>query len=448
MTRTQYALIIPLAISVAAASAATAQTVSAPVSTADNGSQSQNSKASSLVSPASGFESGAEERRPNRFDLENARKCYKAGVKYGRANLFRQALQSFQEALKYDPEYADAYYGLGQAYLDLGQFRESVEAFEKVIKLNPKSADAHARRGEAYAKLKDEKQDPRVPTGSSPGEEVARVEKPRPLVAAPLPVPAAAANDISVKTSEPRNELTRIYKVGVGDVLDVRIAGIPSSDSTLFTVSSSGLLECPVLPQPLRVLGLTTTEISETIGGELKRRSMGQESDAQVGVRDYNSHTILVSGLVKEPGTKILRREAIPLYVILADAQPLLEAAEVTVISQSSAKSRTFELSDPDQASVLVLPGDVVTVSPPIKQFFYVGGEVKSPGELQFHRGLTLTQAIFSAGGVTLRGDKVQLTRGRGNEVLTMKEFKLKAINKGSVPDPLVEPGDRILVLH
>ena len=97
---------------------------------------------------------------------------------------------------------------------------------------------------------------------------------------------------------------------------------------------------------------------------------------------------------------------------------------------------------------MLVLPGDVVTVNPPVKQFFYVGGEVKSPGELQFHRGLTLTQAIFSAGGVTPRGEKVQLTRGRGNEVLSMKEFKLKAINKGSVPDPLVEPGDRILVLH
>jgi protein involved in polysaccharide export with SLBB domain len=134
--------------------------------------------------------------------------------------------------------------------------------------------------------------------------------------------------------------------------------------------------------------------------------------------------------------------------VVLADAQPLPEAAQVTVISQASAKSRTFELSDPDQASVLVLPGDVVTINPSIKQFFYVGGEVKSPGELQFHRGLTLTQAILSAGGVTPRGEKVQVTRGRGNEVLTMKEYKLKQINKGSVPDPLVEPGDRILVLH
>src|SRR6267142_2826512 len=274
MIKNQYSLVIPLAIFVAAASAATAQTVSVPVNTVDSGSQSQDSKASSLVSTASGFESSAEERRPNRDALENARKCYKAGVKYGRANLFRQALQSFQEALKYDPEYADAYLGLGQAYLDLGDFRESVEAFEKVIKLNPKSADAQAKRAEAYAKLKAQKQDPPVSTDSSRGEQVALVDKPRPVVAAPFPVPAATANDIGVETSNVRNELTRIYKIGVGDVLDVRITGVTNRDSTLFTVSSSGLLEYPILQQPVRVLGLTTTEISETIGAELKRRSM------------------------------------------------------------------------------------------------------------------------------------------------------------------------------
>jgi protein involved in polysaccharide export with SLBB domain len=166
-----------------------------------------------------------------------------------------------------------------------------------------------------------------------------------------------------------------------------------------------------------------------------------------VSVRDYNSHSILVSGLVKEPGAKILRREAIPLYVVLADAQPLSEAALVTVMSQHAVKSRTVELSDPEQTALLVLPGDVITVKAQARQFFYVGGNVKSPGELPFRSGLTLTQAILSAGGVTLKGEKVRLTRGEGNGLLTMQEFKLKEINGGKTPDPLVEPGDRITVL-
>ena len=41
-----------------------------------------------------------------------------------------------------------------------------------------------------------------------------------------------------------------------------------------------------------------------------------------------SSHTILVSGLVKEPGPRIIKREAIPLYVVVADAQTLPEAGQ------------------------------------------------------------------------------------------------------------------------
>src|SRR5262249_53664085 len=155
-----------------------------------------------------------------------------------------------------------------------------------------------------------------------------------------------------------------------------------------------------LLGRAIRVQGLTTEEITTLLSTELKRRSIQKDLNPSVAVRDYNSHTILVSGLVKETGTKILRREAIPLYVVLADAQPLHEAEVVTVLSQRSLKSRTIELSDADQTNMLVAPGDVVTVQAAAKQFFYVGGEVKSPGELPYRRGLSLTQAILSAGGV------------------------------------------------
>ena len=78
-----------------------------------------------------------------------------------------------------------------------------------------------------------------------------------------------------------------------------------------------------MLAEPLAAGGLTTDEISTRFESELKRRALIAEPKVLVGVRDYASHTILVSGLVKESGPKILRREAIPLYVIVADAQPL-----------------------------------------------------------------------------------------------------------------------------
>jgi protein involved in polysaccharide export with SLBB domain len=400
-------------------------------------------------------------KRGDKSARDSARAQYKAGVKYGRANLFRQALQSFQQAVEFDPDYVDAYFGMGQANMDLGRYADAITAFEKVIKLDPNFVDAYTELGRAYVKLKEDKpappgaDDKRTESASAsapaksntqPTEKRPAPKKdPQPSTSPPATsTPEPAENS---KEAEPTAELTKVYRVGVGDVLDIRIAGGNTESSTLFTVSSSGQVEHPVLGHPIKVFGMTTDEISEALGTELRRRSIRDGSNPQVGVRDYNSHSILVSGLVKEPGTKILRREAIPLYVVLADAQPLPEAGFVTVLSQHTVKSRTVQLSNPEQTSMLVLPGDVVSVQPAAKQFIYVGGEVRSPGELSFRAGLTLTQAILSAGGVTPKGDKVQLSRGHGDGLLNLQEFKLREINKGKIPDPLVEPGDRITVL-
>jgi len=430
MVRSKPVLLLSLAISLTCCFLVQAQTKSVTATNVAKEGQPPNSTA---AVPVSTFERSSEGKRPSKIAQENARRYYKAGVKYGRANLFLQALQSFQEALKHDPEYPEALYGLGRAHLDLGHYSEAIEALQAALKLNPNATDAYAALGEAYAKLKDEKPASQVQDNSRVGERVALTEKPA---------------DKTPNIPDRKDNLAGFYKVGAGDVLDIRIAGSPNQESTLFTVSSTGMLEYPMLGQPLKVLGLTTNEISENIGAEMRRLAIGRDSDPQVGVRDYNSHTILVSGLVKEPGTKILRREAIPLYVVLADAQPLLEATQVTVISQHSDKARVVELSDAEQTSMLVLPGDVVSVAQAAKQFFYVGGEVKAPGEFSYHKGLSLTQAIFAAGGVTSTGDKVQLSRGVGDGLLTLNKFKLKDINNGRVPDPLIEPGDRIMVLH
>ena len=137
----------------------------------------------------------------------------------------------------------------------------------------------------------------------------------------------AVAVPVVVPTAIP---LTKIYRVGPADVLDIRINDDTTTQSTLFTITPAGLLEHPMLAEPLVAGGLTVDEITSRLESELKRRALVDNPRVSVGVRDYASHTVLVSGLVKESGPKILRREAIPLYVVVADAQPLPEA----VVSQ------------------------------------------------------------------------------------------------------------------
>ena len=202
-----------------------------------------------------------------------------------------------------------------------------------------------------------------------------------------------------------------------------------------------------MLTEPVLVTGLTAAEIASKMEMELAKRSLLDNTKVTVGVRDYASHSVLVSGLVKDPGTKFLRREAIPLYVVVADAQPLPEAAKVTVVRNEPSKIFEIDLTQPADMNLLVRSGDVVTLHRNVTQFIYVGGEVKFPGEKTFRRGLTLTQVIISA-GVLAKAKRAEIGRDNSEGFLVETRFSLKDIQSGKAVDPLLQPGDRIMVLR
>jgi protein involved in polysaccharide export with SLBB domain len=85
-------------------------------------------------------------------------------------------------------------------------------------------------------------------------------------------------------------------------------------------------------------------------------------------------------------------------------------------------------------------------VAPPKPpQFYYIGGQIHMPGQKDFHAGITLTQAILASGGVSrFAGSKVKVSRQGADGRLVMTEYNLKQIENGKVPDPLLQPGDRV----
>jgi polysaccharide biosynthesis/export protein len=400
-----------------------------------------------------------------------AKRLYKEGVKYGVAGLYPQAVEIFQRVVKLDPTNANAHFALGHAYYDLKQWRNAIESLKVALELNPRDDEARDRLGLARAMLWEQDNARIAAEGRKPA--------PKPVVQVPVqrtaptkvepkveavtePVaqqvalnvkpPATTPETPAVETSEEVNaaandlSLTKIYRVGPSDVLDIRINDSASPQSTLYTVTSSGFLEHPLLAEPLQAAGLTVDEIGNKFESELKRRALVEDPKVSVGVRDYASHTILVSGLVKDSGTKVLRREAIPLYVVVADAQPLPEAARVTVVRNESNETFDVELGESSEMNLLVRPGDVITLLPSVAQFVYVGGEVKQPGEKTYRRGLTLTQAIIAAGGVTPKSKTARLGRDDGKGFLAVTQYKLKDIDSGKVPDPVIKAGDRIMI--
>ncbi len=283
-------------------------------------------------------------------------------------------------------------------------------------------------------------------TNASISKQVPKAE-PVSMSATPTSQPMTT-NTVTPTPSKPMEvALTKIYKIGPSDVLDIRVDGAQSTGSTLFTVTSSGLIEHPLLPDPLQVAGLSVDELGTSFENELAKRSVVENPKVSVAVRDYASHSILVSGLVKDSGTKFLRREAIPLYVVVADAQPLPEAAKVTLIRNEQNQVFEVDLTQAADMNLLVRPGDVITLLPFVTQFVYIGGEVRFPGEKTFRRGLTLTQAMISS-GVNPKAKLAQIGRDDGRGFVVETQINLKEIKLGKAADPLLKPGDRILIMR
>lgn len=431
----------------------------------------------------------------SREPYSESKRLYKEGVKYALAGLFTQAAEIFQQAVKLDPKFADAHFALGHAYFDMGQWQKAADSFQRALEINPNDAEAQKRMDYARqmlaggtmkgsSKKNDAAAEPRKPfaeqvsltaktpspidnaegtekttdsTTKTPDTSTAALPATDAATSAPSGATDAANNAPANSTETPTTEanaaatefaLTKLYRVGPGDVLDVRVNDSQVPQSTLFTVTPAGLLEHPILAEPMHVAGMSPEEIGTAIEADLKRRALMETPKVSVGVRDYASHTILVSGLVKDSGTKILRREAIPLYVVVADAQPLPEAGRVIVVRSEANQTFESDLNQPTEMNILVRPGDVITLSANVTQFLYVGGEVKAPGEKTYRRGLTLTQAIISAGGTTNKGKEARLGRDDGHGFLTVTKFKLKEIESGKIADPVVRPGDRIMIME
>lgn len=304
----------------------------------------------------------------------------------------------------------------------------------------------------AKAELINNTETSRVRRTSRPTEKVDRNMAPGNAAGSGNEKGATSSNttgSLSNSASGPSNALmaaTQVYRIGTNDVLDIQLAGNLSRKSTLFTVLNGGLLDYPLAGDPIQVAGMTTAEITSVLRQRIK---IFENPSVVVNVRDYASHTVTITGFVASPGTKALRREAVPLYAMLAEVVALPEAARAT-ITRSGRLTMVLDLKDPNHSSTLVFSGDVIKVlsaAPPPSEFFFVGEGLNSPGQKPYHAGLTLTQAILASGGVRASaGSKIRISRQRADGRLVNEDYDLRKIQSGKAPDPMLEKGDRIEV--
>lgn len=243
---------------------------------------------------------------------------------------------------------------------------------------------------------------------------------------------------------------TEIYKVGVGDILFISLQNAPPNVSTYFTVLKNGAIDYPLAGGLSFVLGMTTEEIENELRSKIKLFDNPQIS---VKVREHSSHKITVLGLVDKPGIKYLQREAVPLYVVRAEAIVQPKANQVAIRRAETNETENLSLQDAENDNVLIFPGDIVefssilleTTSVTVPQFYYIGGNIRSGGQKNFYKGITLTQAVIASGGLKRSNiRKVYIRRKNETGLLITRVYNLKKIENGLEPDPVLQPGDRI----
>jgi protein involved in polysaccharide export with SLBB domain len=265
------------------------------------------------------------------------------------------------------------------------------------------------------------------------------LESSRPRISRPTNTSSnAAVSNVTVATA-----LTSTYIIGVGDVLDIQLEQDTSRKSNLYTVLEGGIVDYPLASAPISVAGLTSAEVAARLRQQIK---IFENPAVVVNVRDYASHSVTISGLVSAPGAKVLRREAVPLYVVLSESLPLAEGTRATITRLGSSPI-IVELADADASATLVLPGDAIKISAAPLEFFFAGGEINAPGQKPYHSGLTLTQAILASGGLSKNaGTKVRLSRQGADGLLMISEYNLPNIQSGKAQDPFLQKGDSLQV--
>jgi polysaccharide export outer membrane protein len=281
----------------------------------------------------------------------------------------------------------------------------------------------------------------------------------RPKTAHALPAAAKPSTTPRTTVSSER------YRIGPGDVLEIRLYKLPDLSREALRVEESGTIRMPLIQEDIKAVCLTENELAKDIASRYLPLMRNPQVD--VFVKEYHSRPVAVIGAVNTPGRFQLQRR-IRLLDLLSFAGGPAERAggNIQVVhssiypsceaSQSASKSDAlglsiFKLRDTlagnGRSNPFVRPGDVITVLE-VEQI-YVLGNVMKPSSFPLRERITLSQAIAMAGGTLpdSQSDKVRILRqkpdGVNKEELVVN---LKAITKRQAPDVVLQANDIVEV--
>lgn len=230
-------------------------------------------------------------------------------------------------------------------------------------------------------------------------------------------------------------------RMGAGDA--IRITVYQSPDLSLETrLTDTGVISYPLLGR-VSLAGLTPSEGEARIAEQLRKGDFVKNPQVSIVVTQVRANQVNVLGYVARPGRVPLDIAGMRLSEILALSGGVTsDGAESVLISgQRDGKpfSRTIDLPrifTPEGRGddIVMQPGDSVWVDRVPVVYLY--GEVQRPGQVRMARGMSVMQALASAGGLTLRGTQRGLQlhrRGATGAVQTLSPGLNDTLRDGDV---------------
>ena len=250
------------------------------------------------------------------------------------------------------------------------------------------------------------------------------------------------------------------YRIGPGDVLDIRVFNRPNLSREAVRVEGSGMIRMPLIDTEIHAACHSEGELAKEIATRYARFYKNLQVD--VFVKEYHSRQVAIIGAVNEQSRFELQRR-IRLLELLSYAKGLSAKAGQTInIVHSMNPSPCKQVAEPDdptaafstyrlsdtllgdpKANPYLEAGDIVTI--PEANQVYVVGNVFTPLSIPLKEPLTLSRAIAMAGGVRqdTKKDKIRVVRQEPNSsTRTEIIVDLSAIEKKRAEDLPLLPND------
>jgi polysaccharide export outer membrane protein len=300
------------------------------------------------------------------------------------------------------------------------------------------------------------------------------------LLAAPVLVVSAQQSDARAASSsgpartsvtDPTSSTTTLaderYRIGPGDVLDIRVYNRPQLSREAIRVDGRGMIRMPLIEGEIQAACRTESELAKELATRYLEYLRNPHVD--VFVKEYQSQPVAVIGAVNTPGRFQLQRR-VRLLELLSFSGGHTERAgrNIHVVHGATAPSvcespasdndigdvdivatglAAYKLSDTlrgdASSNPYIRPGDIVTL--PEAEQIYVVGNVLKPSAIPLKEPITVSRAIAMVGGTlpATKSDRVRIVRQiPGSATKTEIFVDLKAIDKRQAEDLALQAND------